>query len=47
MQMDVRIIMTNGSDVALEMTDIDRIESYLVMQDVKQLVAWRHSANKH
>ncbi len=26
--------MTNGSDVALEMTDIDRIESYLVMQDV-------------
>jgi len=31
LQMDVGIPVANGSDVALEMGDIDGIESYLVI----------------
>src|SRR5579863_5429827 len=32
--MDVRISVTNGSDVALEMADIDGIEPYLIEQQL-------------
>lgn len=43
LQMDVRIAATNSSNVALEMADIDGIESYL---DKKKLVLDTRSERK-